>query len=98
MTERTFAENLTYLGDLVDEYVTNLMNQAKIKEDMASTVADAATIPGVDKTAFVALCRAIHAQRGELDDRITAAEGAMKMMIATPTVADLDLYDLVLTP
>lgn len=98
MTDRTFTENMTYLGDLIDEYVTHLINQAKIKEDMARTTTDAATIPGVNRAAFVALCKAIHAQRGDLDDRITAAEDVMKLMIATPAAAELDPDDLILTP
>ena len=96
MTDRSFAENLRYLTDLADEYVTSLMSIAKLKDSMASTAADAATIPGVDKGAFVALCKSIHAQRGDLEDRLIANEGAMKLMIALPSPSQLDLHDLVL--
>jgi hypothetical protein len=78
---KTLSEKRAALAYLVEEYCHLLNDQQVCKEAMARNATEAELIPGVRKRAYVAICKAIQEQDGDLEDRIKNAEPQLENML-----------------
>ena len=78
---KTLSDKRAALAYLVEEYCHLLNDQQVCKEAMARNATEAELIPGVRKRAYVALCKAIAEQDGDLEDRIRNAEPQLDAML-----------------
>jgi hypothetical protein len=81
MTIKTLADKQAALSYLVEEYCHLLHDQQVCKEAMARNATEAELIPGVRKRAYIAICKAIAEQDGDIEDRIKNAEPQLENML-----------------
>ena len=78
---KTLSDKRAALAYLVEEYCNLLHDQQICREAMARNATEAELIPGVRKRAYIALCKAIAEQDGDLEDRIKNAEPQLENML-----------------